>query len=48
MSLNRVITPQKQPKNIRGAKGEGAVDDDTVTSWFKKFTLGCKNLDEVR
>ena len=29
---------------IRSAKVEGTVDCSTVTSWFKKFCLDCKNL----
>ena len=33
-------------KNICFAKGEDAVDHDTVTSWFEKFLSGCKNLDD--
>ena len=33
-------------KNICRAKGEGAVDHNTVTRWFKKFCSGCKNLDD--
>ena len=33
-------------KNICFAKGEGAVDHNTVTRWFKKFRSGCKNLDD--
>ena len=32
-------------KNIWYVKGEGAVDC-TVTRWFKKFFLGCKNLND--
>ena len=31
-------------KNICCAKGEDAVDQWTVNWWFKKFWLGCKNL----
>ena len=31
-------------KNICCAKGEVAVDHSTVTRWFKKFRLSCKNL----
>ena len=31
-------------ENIYCAKGQGAVDHTTVTRWFKKFHLGCKNL----
>ena len=31
-------------KNICCAKGEDAVDPTTVTRCFKKFCLGCKNL----
>ena len=27
------------------AKGEGAFNHSTVTRWFKKFSLGCKNID---
>ena len=33
-------------KNICRAKGEGAVDRNTVNRWFKKFHAGCKNLNE--
>ena len=33
-------------KNISCMKGEGAVDKSTVKRWFKKFCLGCKNLDD--
>ena len=33
-------------KTICCAKGEGAVDDSTVTRWLKKFCSGCKNLDD--
>ena len=32
-------------KDICFAKNEGKVDRSTVTRWFKKFHLGCKNLD---
>ena len=31
-------------KNICCVKGEGAVDHSTVSKRFKKFHLGCKNL----
>ena len=27
-------------------KGEGTVDHNTVTRWFKKVCLSCKNLDD--
>ena len=31
------------------AKDEGIIDQSTVTRWFKKFCLGCKNInDQVR
>ena len=33
-------------KNICCAKGKGAVDHSSVTRGFKKFRLGCKNLDD--
>ena len=32
-------------KNICCDKREGTVDHSTVTRWFKKYCLGCKNLD---
>ena len=35
----------KATKNICCAKSEEAVDHSVVTRWFKKFYLGCKNLD---
>ena len=36
-------------KNICCVKGEGTVDYNTVTRWFKKFCLGYKNCnDQVR
>ena len=31
-------------KNVCYAKGESAVDLCTVTRWFKKFHLSCKNV----
>ena len=31
-------------KNICCTKGEGTVDHSTVIGWFKKFCLGCKNV----
>ena len=31
-------------KNICSGKVEGLDDPSTVTRWFKKFFLGCKNL----
>ena len=34
----------KITKNICYAKGEGTLDHSTVTSWFKKLPLCCKNL----
>ena len=34
------------PKNICCVKGEGAIDHISVTRWFKKFYLGCKDLDD--
>ena len=40
LSLNTTETT----KNIC-VKSEGTVDPRTVTSLFKKFCLGCKNLD---
>ena len=33
-------------KNICGTKYGGTIDHNTVTRWFKKFCLGCKNLDD--
>ena len=36
----------KITKNICCAKGEGAVDHNTVTRWFKKFHSGCKNIND--
>ena len=33
-------------KNICCVKGEGTVDYNTVTRWFKKFCLGCKNCND--
>ena len=33
-------------KNICFVKDEGAVDHSTVTTLFKKFCSGCKNLDD--
>ena len=32
-------------KNICCTKGEGAVEHNTVTGWFKKFHSSCKSLD---
>ena len=32
-------------KNIYRAKGKGVVDHSIVTRWLKKFSSGCKNLD---
>ena len=32
-------------QNICCAKGDGTVDFSTIIRWFKKFYLGCKNLD---
>ena len=34
----------KAAKNIFGTKGEGTIDNNIVTRWFKKFCLGFKNL----
>ena len=34
-------------KNICCVKDSGAVDHCTVTRWFKKCCLGCKNLDDL-
>ena len=31
-------------KNICGVKGENAIDYSTVTRWYKKFCLCCKNF----
>ena len=36
----------KATKNIHCMKGKGTIDYSTVTKWFKKFCLGCKNLDD--
>ena len=33
-------------KNICWVKVEGENDHNTVTRWFKKFCLGCKNLND--
>ena len=33
-------------RNICFAKGEGAVNNSTVTRWFTKFRLGFKNLSD--
>ena len=30
------------------AKGEDAVNHNTVTRWLKKFCLGCKNRNQTR
>ena len=38
---NNAIEPTK---SMRYAKDKGAVDHSTVTRWFKKFSLGCKKL----
>ena len=36
-------------KNISCEKSEGAIDQSTITKWFKKFCLSYKNLnDQVR
>ena len=35
-------------KNICCVKGEGKVDQSTVSSWFKKFSLGSKKLDDQK
>ena len=35
-------------KDICCAKVEDTVDHCIVTRWFKKFCLGCKNVDQVR
>ena len=34
------------PRNICCAKGEGAVDQSTVSRWLKKFRSVCKNLND--
>ena len=31
-------------KNIWSGKGEGVVDNNTATRWFKKVCFGCKNF----
>ena len=36
----------KQPKSFVVQKVKGAVDYSTVTRWFKKFPLDCKNLED--
>ena len=33
-------------KNICWGEGEGAIDHNTVTRWFKKFLSGYKNLND--
>ena len=33
-------------KNICYMKGKDAVDHNTIDRWWKKFCLGCKNLDD--
>ena len=33
-------------KNICCVKEKDAIYHTTVTKWFKKFNLGCKNLDD--
>lgn len=33
-------------KLIHCVKGEGAVDPNSGTRWFRKFCWGCKNLDD--
>ena len=35
---------EEASKNIWGAKSESTVELSTVMKWFKKFSLGCKNL----
>ena len=40
-----MLQEKKKIKNICCAKGEGIVNSSTVTRWFEKFWLGCKNLD---
>ena len=44
-SSNRAITLQKQPKTFVVQKVRATFYYSTVTRWFKKFCLGCKNLD---
>ena len=44
-SSNWAINAEEATKNICCAKVENTVDYSTVTKWFKKFCLGCKNLD---
>ena len=43
MRLNWAITPWKKPKTLAVRKVKVLLI--TVTSWFKKFCLGYKNLD---
>ena len=43
--FNLGYSATKATKNISCIKAEGTVDHGTVTKWFKKFHLGCKNLD---
>ena len=38
----------KATENICRMKGEGVVDYNPVTNWFKKFCLGCTNLEDER
>ena len=45
MSLNWATTQWKQQKHSY-VEGEGAIDLSMVTRWFKKFCLGCKNLED--
>ena len=40
------IATVEATKSIRSAKGESAVDYNTITRWFKKFRLDCKNYDD--
>ena len=35
-------------KNIYWGKAESAIDHSTVTRWFKKFCLNCKNCKPYR
>ena len=40
----KIYNAVEAAKNICCVKGEGAVDDSTVTRWFKTFCSSCKAL----
>ena len=42
MISNLAMTSQKQPKKFVVQKMKGQL----ITVWFKKFCVGCKNLDD--